>query len=352
MTKFRLLLLNEFKLARTSVPIHMIAFLVPPLLFLIMGLVLVNPVWEMNIEQPSTEEGQALLEAMQQVGPAVGDGYIEPVIWDSDELGDLRQIISVEEQDGVSTAVQQYGLIDNNTVKNLRNRLTAAALKVWNGTLGGYTVEVQEIPWMPEDIPYNVYFGMALLPYAAFIAAAIIGSVLTAQDFEFGTITEYRIAPISSVLVLSSRMVRLIISSLVAVGLLLVAVGLRTDFWPHDLWRLSWVLLIITVIASSMGIIIGLLLRRSFPAYIIGLILALAGWFFGDALALSSGIGGVYAQISQLTPNHHAVELLFPVYYGTEIGNPIQSTWMLIMFALVLFGIMVLIYRRRVIRHM
>jgi ABC-type multidrug transport system permease subunit len=352
MAKFRLLLLNEFKLARNSVPIHIIAFLVPSLLFIIMGLVLVKPVWEVNVEQPSTEEGYALVEAMQQVGPPVGEGYIEPVIRDSDELGDLRQIISVEERDGVPTAVQQYGLIDNNTVKNLRDRLTAAALKVWDSTLGGYAVEVKEIPWMPVDIPYAVYFGMALLPYAAFIAAAIIGSVLTAQDFEFGTITEYRIAPISSVLVLSSRMVRLIISSLAAVGLLLVTAGLHTGFWPQDPWRLSWILLIITVIASSMGITIGLLLRRSFPAYIIGLILALAGWFFGDALALSSGIGGVYAQISQLTPNHHAVELLFPIYYGTEIGNPVLSTWILIMFALVLFGIMLFTYHRRVIRQM
>jgi len=351
MTRFYLFLLNEFKLARTAIPIHMVAILQPSILFLFLSFILVHPTFKVNVSQPLMDEGHVLVEAMEQVGSPIGADYIDPIIVDSKELGDLRQIITVKERDGVPTAVQQYGLIDSNQVKNLRNRLTAAALHLWNAELKGRALSIKEHTWLPYDAPYTVYFGMALLPMAAFVAAAIIGGVLTAQDFELKTTLEYRLSPVSPVLILGARLVRLVLSSLLSACMLLVVAGLVTGFWPGNIWRLGGVLLTIAIMASCMGIILGLLFRSTIPAYISGLSLALAGWIFGGGFALASGFGGVYERISRLTPNAHAVELCFPAFYRVEIGNPLRSALVLIVFSVISLSLLFFTYRWRVTKQ-
>ena len=101
MARFLLLLANEFKLARTAIPIHVVAVAQPSVLFLLISFILVHPTFEMNLTPPSTEAGRTLLEAMARVDSPAGVDYIAPVIVDSAGLGNLRQIVMVEERNGV-----------------------------------------------------------------------------------------------------------------------------------------------------------------------------------------------------------------------------------------------------------
>lgn len=350
MIRLRLLLLNEFKLARTALPIHGVAIFQPPVLFLLMSLVLVHPTWDMVVIGPATDAGQALVVAMREVGSPIAAPYINPVIVSPEEANGLPQVIAVEMHRGVPTAVQRFGLIDSNQVKNMRNRLTAAALRLWNGRLGDRGVTIEEHPWRPRDVPYAVYFGMAMLPMTAFLAAVFIGGVLTAQDFEFGTITEYRLTPIAPALVLGARLTRLVLSGLISAGLLLLAVGWRTGYWPDSLWRVGLILLPLAVTGGGLGITAGLLFRRSLPTLLTGLLTTLTGWILGSAFGLAAGFGGWYEWISRLTSNTHAVELLFPRYYGTEVGTPQLSAIVLVLFSGGMLILTVLVYRRRVMR--
>ena len=186
MNRLRLLLLSEFKLARTAVPIHAIIVFQPALFFVLMGVAMVHPTFDVNVVQPTTQVGYDLVQAMREVGSPIGHPYVNPVLVRADEIDGLPQVISVETREGVSTAVQRFGQVDSNLVKNLRNRLTAAALRLWDGALGDRAVIIEEHPWLPRDVPYTVYFGMAMLPLTAFLAANLIGGILTAQEFEFG----------------------------------------------------------------------------------------------------------------------------------------------------------------------
>ncbi|MBN2394640.1 MAG: hypothetical protein JXR84_28170, partial [Anaerolineae bacterium] len=178
MNRFRLLIVNEFKLARTALPIHLVAILQPVLMYLLMTEVLVFATFDMYVAQPTTDEGRALVPAMREVGSPIGLPYINPILVPQSDMAQLkaaapRQIIIVESRDGVPTAVQRFGLIDSNQVKNLRNRLTAAALRLWNTALGSASVTVEEHPWLPVDVPYTVYFGLAMLPMATFVGFVV-----------------------------------------------------------------------------------------------------------------------------------------------------------------------------------
>ncbi|MGD8967336.1 MAG: hypothetical protein PVI07_07495 [Anaerolineae bacterium] len=352
MRRFLLLLRSEVQLFRTALPIHLVAVLQPVIFFLLMSAILVHPTFDLNVVQPTTPEGQALLAAMGEVGSPIGLPYIDPILLSAEEAGDptLRQVIEVESRAGVPTAIQRFGLIDSNQVKNLRNRLTAAALILWNDALGDRAVTVVEQPWLPADVPYAVYYGLGMLPMVAFMAAIFIGGILTAQDVEFGTITEYRLAPSAPALILGARLVRLALTGLLAAATLLVAAGLRTGTWPASPGRVGLVLLPVVVTGAGWGITVGLLLRRSIPTLLVGLVTSLGGWILGSAFGLAAGFGGPYETVSRLMPNTHAVELLFPCAYGITIGSPVRSAAFLAAVSLGTLALTALVYHRQVLR--
>lgn len=304
----------------------------------------------MNVLRPETAVGHSLIAAMEQVGSPIGEPYINPVIVDEINQS-LLQVVIVENQNGVSTAVQHFGFIDSNQVKNFRNRLTAAGLQLWQAQLGDQAVTIAEYPWLARDMPYNIYFGMALLPMTTYLAAALIGGVLTAQEFEYKTIIEYRLAPTSVFYILGARLLRLALTGLLSAAVLLLTVGLITEAWPDSLWRVGLTLLPMAIIGGSVGIMAGLLLRSTIPAFLIGLGTALAGWILGSAFGLAAGFSGPYETISRFVPNTHAVELLFPRYYGPEIGDPTLATAVLSFTSVVTLILTVLAYYWRVLRQ-
>jgi hypothetical protein len=351
MARFRLMLSSEIKLFRTAIPIHLVVILQPTIMYLLMAVILVHPTFDMQVARPDTDLGWALVGAMEEVGSPVGLPYIRPILVDWYGGAVSRQVVILEDREGIATAVQVYGLIDSNLVKNFRNRLTAAGLRLWNADLDERAVEVEQRPWLPRDVPYSVYFGMGLQTMAAFLAAAAIGAILTAQEFELQTILEYRLAPAPATLILGARLTRLALSGLIAATLLLVAVGLVTGYWPAALWRVLLILLSVGVIASCVGILAGLLLRKSIPAFLIGLVGAFVGWILGSGFGLAAGFGGWYERLSRLTPFTHAIELLFPSYYGQPVGNPLASVLFLVLLSGGLVALTGLAYRQRVMRQ-
>ncbi|MCB8923272.1 MAG: ABC transporter permease [Ardenticatenaceae bacterium] len=348
MRRFLSLLAHEFKLARTTIPIHAVAILEPVILYALLTAILVHPSLDVYITNPTTEIGRSLVTAMQSIGSPIGQTYINPILTDKTEPDGLRQVITVEEINGITTAVQKYNLIDSNLVKNYRNRLTAAALKLWNENLGNAGVEVVQEPSLPFDIPYTVYFGMAMLPLAAMLSASMIGAILIAQEFELQTIDEYRVAPIPTWMVLSARLVRLVLSAAIAAGLLLVVNGLINSYWPDSIGMVALILLPIAIIGSCLGMIIGLQTRTTLPAFILTLATSITFWIIGDSFKPAALFGGFYQFASYLAPNSYAVNLLFPYYYGSQINPPPLSMIVLVGLSLVMLLVVTILYTQRV----
>ncbi len=349
MRRFQLVLRNEVKLFRTAAPIHLVAILQPTVMYLLMTVILVHPTFDMNVARPTSDLADDLVVALGQVGSPIGLPYVSPVLvdWDGGEV--TRQVIAVEERDGVATAVQYYGLIDSNLVKNFRNRLTAAALRLWDAELGSSAVSVEQHAWLPHDVSYNVYFGMALLPMATFLAAAAIGAILTAQEFEFRIVVEYQLAPASLGLILGGRLTRLALSGLLSAGILCLAVGLVNDAWPGEIWLVGLILLPLAVIAGCLGIVAALLLRKSILAFLVALVATFVGWIMGSSFGLAASFGSSYEQVSRLTPFTHAVELLFPRYFGATVGSPGVSALVLLLMAGGMVVLTLLVYRWRIL---
>lgn len=348
MNRFGLVLKNEIKLFRTTIPIHVIAFLQPTVMYILMATILVHPTFDMYINPSTTSKSKELVAAMKELGSPVGSDYINPVIIDQENTETLQQVVYIEETDGQPLAIQVYGLIDSNMVKNFRNRLTAAALRLWNESLGNRAIQIKENPQLPLDMPYTLFFGMAMLPLAATFAASITGAFITAQQFENGTILEYRLSPVSSALVIGARLIRLIITGLVSASVLLGAIRLMNNVWPVSIWRVGLILIPVSLVASCIGICAGLAFRKAIPAFLVGLVISFFGWIIGSGFGLAAGFGKTYTFISHLVPNTHAVELLFPLFFDGQIGNPMISILYMIVSSSLIIGITMSIYQHQV----
>jgi hypothetical protein len=342
------LLKNEFKLARTAIPIHLVAVLQPTVMYLLMSTILVHPTFDMDMVRPSNEGGRILFDAMKEVGSPIGFSYINPILVDENQSENFRQVISVEDSDGRTIAYQHFGLIDSNIVKNFRNRLTSAALLVWNDDLGKKGVTIQEHPRLPRDMPYTLYFGMAMLPLTSILAASIIGGTLAAQEFESGTILEYRLTPVSVWKVIGIQLIHLALTGLISTFVLMVAIWAVNDIWPHAFWKAILIICPLGIIAGSLGIIAGVIFQKSIPAFLVGLIFSFVSWLLGSSFGLAAGFSKAYENISRLIPNTHTVELLYPLYFNTKIGTPLFSVIFLTISSLVMVGLAVWVYHSRV----
>jgi hypothetical protein len=351
MKRLLLTLKNDLKLVRTSIPVHLIAMLQPTVMYLLMSVILVYPTFDMYVTRPTTEAGISLVAAMREVGSPIGLPYINPILIDVVEPESVRQVVTVKEREGKTLAVQDYGLIDSNMVKNFRNRLTAAALRVWNKSLGDQAIQIEEHPWLPEDKPYTLFFGMAMLPLTAAVAASMVGGILIAQDFEYGTIQEYQLAPAPALLVISARLIRLVFLSLISTTILLVTLKCIAGVWPEPVWKVGLIIIPAGVIAGCLGMIAGLLFKKSIPAFIVGLVTSFVGWLLGSAFGLAAGFNRIYEFVSRLTPNTHAVELLYPLYFGGNVGNPWFSWAFLLLVSGIMIGLTLLAYRWSVQRQ-
>ncbi|MCA9923102.1 MAG: ABC transporter permease [Anaerolineales bacterium] len=348
MRRFWFLLINEFRLARTVVPVHLIAVLQPTLMYALMTVVLVNPTFDVQIVTSSTPTETQLIQAMANVKTPAGVHYINPILIQDDAISG-GQWITVEIRGEQAAAVQHYRLIDSNMVKNYRNRLTAAALVLWQEALGERAVRVVERPLFPIDIPYTVFFGMAMLPMTTMLAAALIGAYTTAQEFEHDTVREYRLAPTPPTLILIARLLRLILTGWAAAAILTIAVGWISGWWPDSFMTVELILLPIGIVGGCLGVMAGLLTQSSLPSFLLGLASTFVLWLLGGAFGLVQGFSGAYETVSRLVPNTHAVQLLFPHYYGRMVGNSGFSIGALIVFSAVMLILTAVTYQRQIV---
>lgn len=323
MKRLALLLRSELRLTRTALPVHGVAVVQPVVLFLLMTLLLPSPSLELQVARTEGGAEEPLMAALAQVGSPIGAPYVRPVPIDAPGGASPLQLIEVTQTPAGPIARQEFGLIDSNRLKNYRNRLSAAALHLWDDALGSRAVIVHEHPLLPRDMPYTLYFGMAMLVFTAFFASASVGSILTAQDLENETILEVRLAPVAASLVLFARLIRVTLTGLLASGVLLLVVSLVTRHEPGALPRASLVLLAMSLLGATVGVLIGLRLERSLPSFQAALVVSLVGWLLGGALDLPVTFGRVYEVISWLIPHSYAVHLLFGGLYGTETGDPL-----------------------------
>jgi len=346
-----LLIVCEFRMSRTSIPIHLLAILQPTLLFLLMAIILVHPTFDMNVIDSNIPESSRFISAMDSVRSPIGEPYIKPILVDEKTATTLRQVITIEKDQKKAIAHQRFALIDANLVKNYRNRLTATLLHLWNEDLGSKSVTIREHPTVGRDLPYTAYFGLGLLPMAVMLATILIGSTFVAQEFEDKTVLELKMAFAPIFLILCARLVRLLVFGCIAGFVLVAAIGLSTNVWPLSFLNIGAIFLIVGIIGGSLGTIIGLMAKRLLPCFISSLVVTITCWVFGSSFGPAESFGGNYELISKFVPNTYAVKMLFPNYFGLNLGSAVSSAVILALFCALFLWLSHFVYKQQIMKE-
>jgi len=353
--RFWWLLQAEFRLTKGLLPFHFIGIVLPLVDFFL--LVQFGPTVALTMYTAADGSPQAarLVTAMASLrAEGVPDGpyYIDPQPLPAGaQLGPTVQDAVEMQAHGEGVQVtHRFANIDSNLVKNYRNRLTGAALDVWEEELGGRAVALDLEPRYAIESGYARYFGMGLLVLAAFMSSVFIGASLMAKDFEDGTILEARLSPVSPALILAARLVRLVLTSLVAVGLAAGVTGVLLGIWPDDLWRFAGLMVLCTVTTASYGLTVGLLVRRLLPSFLLGLVTAVALWIVGGGFALPLVLGPALRALSRLAPTTYMIQLLIPLYYPGSASDP-AALLIVAGCAIGAFVLLVAVYRMTVLRQ-
>ena len=191
-----------------------------------------------------------------------------------------------------------------------------------------------------------------MIPLAAYLAAAMIGGYLMAQEFELGTILEYRLCPTSQYLLLGAKITRLLLTGLLAAAILYITLGLLTGVWASSSLAVFVIVLPLTLIAACIGILAGLLTRSSLPSFLAGLASAFAFWLIGSGFGLAAGFSPVFERVSRLIPNTPTIEMLFPYFYfGRQVAaNPVTAQLQIGGYCLLLLLLFVVVYRQRILK--
>jgi hypothetical protein len=344
MKRFLFLLRSEIKLLLTHKVVLIVSILQPALLYGLMSVVFVEPTFSLTIQAPQTTQEQQFIAAMKQVGIESGVPYIDPEISDGSDW--LRQYISMRVDNGMLLINQSFGNINTNLIKNFRNRVTAAALIYWQEDLGNQAIRIHQQPLLPKDVVYIAYFGMALIPMGIFLGTAITSAMLTAYEFENGTILEMYMSPRPDWHQLSIQFLRMIMIGLLSASINICAVGWISGVWPTQIITLLIPICLLSLAGGALGTLAGFITRKALPSFLFALVVSLLNWLFGDSFGLASGFAGWYELFSYFAPNRYMVEILFPHYYHVQAGSLSVNLTILWLLAL-LFSFSILLIRGR-----
>jgi len=352
--RFWWLLQAEFRLTRGLLVFHFIGIMMPLIDFLLLSQLAPPVTFTMYTATDGSPQAARLVTAMAALrADGVPDGpfYIDPQPLPAGaQLGSsIQDLVEMQAQEDRLLVTHRYANIDSNLVKNYRNRLTGAALDVWEEELGARAVTLELEPRYAIEPSFTRYFTMGLLVMAVFVSSVFIGAPLVAKDFEDGTILEARLSPVSPALILAARLVRVMLTSLVAVGLAAGLAGLYLGVWPSDGWRFAGLMVLYTVITASFGLTVGLLVRKILPAFLIGLVTTLVLWLVGGGFALPVILGPALQVVSRFAPTTYMMQLLFPLYYPGTTSTP-EALGIVVGCAVGSFGLLIVIYRAVVLR--
>ena len=344
MKRFRLFLQSEIKLLMTHRVVLLVALIQPALMYALMSLVFVEPTFDLYVQAAQTPQEEHYMQAMQEVGIESGVPYINPVI--TDESDWLRQYIAMDTQDEMLYVNQTFGNIDSNMIKNFRDRVTAAALIYWQDDLGDQAILIDQQPMLPKDVPYITYFGMALIPMGIFLGSAITSAMLTAYEFENGTIIEMYMSPRPDWQHMLIQFLRIIVIGLLSAVINICSVGWISGVWPKGILGIILPVCLLSIAGGSLGMLAGFITRKALPAFLISLVVSLLNWLFGNSFGLASGFAGWYETFSYFAPNRYLVELLFPHYYHVQAGS-ISLSWLVLSLVSILLAAGILLFRNK-----
>lgn len=192
---------------------------------------------------------------------------------------------------GETAVIQmQVNNLNDDVTKNFRQRIQEACL-VYNDK-----IEVSSVAatcpaiksdfntFLPEDLSALVFFGAGLVAMAIIMGGINNACTLTAREFEEKTYKELVLSP-GTMSIIIGKWSSALVQTCITVGLVWGLAVWFCHFIPvGNIWPLLFLVIIGSLAFAGLGTLLGLLFKQVIPAAIVGMLIAIIGWWFGGVI--------------------------------------------------------------------
>jgi ABC-2 type transport system permease protein len=180
--------------------------------------------------------------------------------------------------------------LNDDVTKNFRQRIQEACLEFDSRLQVSSTVQTtppvtaQFYTFLPVDLPPLAFFGAGIVALAIIMGGINNSSVHIAREFEENTYKELVLSP-GTWSILLGTLASSIIQTFLSVGLVWGLATVICQFIPQgSIAPLLFLILIGSFSFAGLGTLLGLYFKRVIPAAIVGVLIAIVGWFFGGII--------------------------------------------------------------------
>lgn len=299
MKRLLFIIKTEILTTRSSLPFHIIALLSPILFFIVFAGQLDNDI-SFPISFNATDT--PFYESIDDYRSPAGTPYYEigkeqnPI-----SITELKQIEVIDEKfSGVLN--QKIESIDKNITKNYRNRLTGAVSKYFSIKFPEKAIQITETPIYEKDPSWSSFFAASILIFGILLSGLLFGALSYTREWETNSIDLFKLSPINPIYILSGKFLGALIKSIITVVLYIIFITLKLKILIFSSPEIVGITLLVYSTAIIIGMLIGLMFKKTLVAFITALISSILLWALGGGFGARTGMASFIQTIININP--------------------------------------------------
>ena len=317
MKRLLFIIKTEILTTRSSLPFHIIALLSPILFFLVFAGQLDNDIsFPISFNTTDTPFYESI------------DDYRSPAGTPYYELDNDNKSISVSETERLEvinnrlsgSINQKIGSIDKNITKNYRNRLTGALSNYFYTEFPEKAIQISEASLYEKDPSWSSFFAASILIFGILLSGLLFGALSYAREWETNSIDLFKLSPVNPIYILSGKFLGALIKSVITVVLYIIFITLNLKTLIFISPEIVGITLLVYSTAIIIGMLIGLVFKKTLVAFITALISSILLWALWGGFGTSTGMARFIQIIININPVSKYINLVMHSCFNGPIS--------------------------------
>lgn len=337
---FRLLLIikKELLCIRENKVFNIVTVL-SPLLFLTAFTFMLSDGVSFPFNISAADEQTAFIQSAESFAAPNGICYMELIPSDADISREAsRDAIAVLQDpllkgETLSGEIVHYiNDVNQNTLKNSRNRIDGALVNYINQTRSHGNIAVNEITVYQEDVPWNAGFGTSVFVFGFMLAGLFFGALSVISEYDNQTTTLLKLAPYPVRFIFWGKMIANLLKSLLSGIIFYLVYACMFQRFALYNGRLILTAVLTYTAFICIGMMIGIALKVAIAALVACMGTSLVLWILGGGFGPLSFFGRTANFLAKINPVTYIVDNTKWCYFeGLDL--PIANWTILFIFA-------------------
>jgi len=215
------------------------------------------------------------------------------------------------------------------------------------------TITPQERDAYPQDLGYIPYLAVPILVIGLMVGGMVQAGTAAAVEWERETMKELLLSPANRLAILLGKMLAAFLSSLAGAAVVLIVLIVALGVWPVHWGELIGFTLLILVLFTAWGTLLGTWLKRRTPLATLAIGLCVPLFFLSGPFGPISFSAPIEQLVARIFPVYYAIVVLQHAFHGFTLNTSGIGINTLVLVAYVLggLGLSTMLLHRRTLAH-